>query len=100
MRPIARVVCALSIAANASAQGVTVRGVVYDSLHSRPLAGAFVAIGSKLATSDSTGRFTIPDVAPGTYRVTALHDVIDRLGISAIGTQAKVTDGRDQVTLA
>jgi hypothetical protein len=99
MRWLARVVCALPIAASAAAQNVTVRGVVYDSLHSRPLAGAFVAIGARLATTDSAGRFAIADVAPGSYRVTAQHDAIDRLGISAVGTRARETDGRDPVTL-
>jgi hypothetical protein len=100
MRPLLRVVCALSIAATASGQGVTVRGVVYDSLHSRPLGGAFVVVGSKTTMSDSTGRFSIDDVAPGNHRVTAQHDAIDLLGISAIGTIARVTDGKDLVTVS
>jgi hypothetical protein len=86
--------------AAAQAQTVTVRGVVYDSLHSRPLGGAFVAMGAKMTTSDSTGRFTFADVPPGTYRVTAQHDAIDLLGISAIGAQVRVTDGKDPITVA
>jgi hypothetical protein len=88
------------MATTAAAQGVTVRGVVFDSLHSRPLAGAFVAIGAKSSTSDAAGRFTIADVAPGSYRVMAQHDVVDQLGISAIGSQVRVTDGNDLVTVA
>lgn len=100
MRPLLGVVCGLSIAATAGAQGVTVRGVVYDSLHSRPLAGAFVSIGSKMATADSLGRFAIADVPPGNHRVVAQHDAIDLLGISAIGTQARVTDGSEVVTVS
>jgi hypothetical protein len=82
------------------AQGVTVRGIVYDSLHSRPLASALVAMGGKTATSDSVGRFIIHEVLPGTYRVTAQHDAIDMLGISAVGALVKVTDGREDVTVA
>jgi hypothetical protein len=84
----------------AVAQGVTVRGVVYDSLHARPLAGAMVSIGELLSTTDSAGRFTLGGVAPGTYRVTAQHDAIDRLGMSAIGTKATVTDGAEPVRLS
>jgi hypothetical protein len=83
-----------------AAQGVTVRGIVYDSLHSRPLASALVTIGKTTATSDSAGRFSIHDVLPGTYRLTAQHDAIDMLGMSAIGAQVKVTDGREVVTVA
>src|SRR3954467_3208735 len=100
MRPLTAGVFAFCIAANARGQGVTVRGFVYDSLHSHPLAGAFVAIGTKTATADSAGWFAIADVAPGSYRVTAQHDAIDRLGMSAIGAQARVTDGRGVWTIA
>ena len=84
----------------ASGQGVTVRGVAYDSLHARPLAGAFVAIGTKGVSADSAGRFTIEGVPPGNYRVTAQHDDIDRLGMSAIGAQIRVTDGSDPIVVS
>jgi hypothetical protein len=91
---------ALSLAAHAApAQGTTVRGLVYDSLHSRPLAGAAIAIGSHTALSDSSGQFAIDGVLPGDYRVVAQHDVLDRLGISAIGTRLIVTDRSDLVRL-
>ena len=100
VRPIATLACLASIAATAGGQGVTVRGVAYDSLRSRPLGGAFVAIGARTATADAAGRFAITDVAPGTHRITAQHDAIDQLGISAIGTQVRITDGGDAVTVA
>ena len=100
MRQLVGVVCALSLAAAASGQGVTVRGVAYDSLHSRPLAGAFVSIGSRTATADAAGRFTIADVPPGNHRMTAQHEAIDQLGMSAIGAQVRVTDGLDRVTVS
>src|SRR5688572_916741 len=81
-------------------QTVTVRGVAYDSLHARPLAGAFVAIGSRGVTADSVGRFAIEGVAPGSYRVTAQHDAIDRFGMSAIGAQVRVTDWRAPIVVS
>jgi hypothetical protein len=100
MRPCLGVVLALFIAAGAPAQGVTVRGVVYDSLHFRPLGGAFVAIGTRMTTADSAGRFAIADVPPGNHRITAQHAAIDKLGISAVGAQVRVTDGRDLVLVS
>ena len=101
MRPTTRVVFLLGVASvQAVAQGVTVRGIAYDSLHGRPLSGAMVSIGEMLAMSDSAGRFTLSGVAPGTYRVTAQHDVIDRLGMSAIGAKTRVVDGSEIVRLS
>src|SRR5262245_10785539 len=100
MRPLVGVVWALCLVATAYGQGVTVRGVAYDSLHSRPLGGAFVAIGAKTTTADAEGRFAIADVPPGNHRLTAQHDAIDLLGISAIGSQIRVSDGRDLVTVS
>lgn len=95
-------VAGLLLAATAAAQNrVTVHGVAYDSLHARPLHGAFVVlVGTQLTTtSDSAGRFSFESVVPGTYRVAAQHDVIDAIGISAIGATAKVTDGRETLRL-
>ena len=85
---------------SAMGQGVTVRGVAWDSLHSRPLSGALVSVGSWTTNADSLGRFTLDGVTPGTYRVTAQHEAIDRLGMSAVGAQARVTDGRDVIRIA
>jgi protocatechuate 3,4-dioxygenase beta subunit len=94
-------VLALALAVESAAgQAVTVRGVAWDSLHGRPLAGALVAVGTRTTSADSLGRFTLTEVQPGTYRVTAQHDAIDRLGMSAIGAQARVSDGSDVVRVA
>ena len=68
----------------------TVRGVVFDSLAMSPLAGALVqmvpadpsaALGHYAATSDSAGRFAIPDVPPGRYVIGFYHVALDTLGI-------------------
>jgi hypothetical protein len=90
----------LVASSGAGGQGVTVRGIAYDSLHARPLGGAFVTIGQRGVSTDSAGRFTIEGVAPGSYRVTAQHDDIDRLGMSAVGALVRVTDGRDPIVVS
>jgi hypothetical protein len=94
-------VCGLSLVAVSVArgQGVTVRGVVYDSLHMRPLAAAMVSIGQRTTSSDSVGRFTILGLEQGVYRVSAQHHAIDRLGISAIGAELRVGNLPEMVYL-
>jgi hypothetical protein len=89
-------------ASSASAQTVAVRGLAYDSLHGKPLSGAFIGIaGTSLsAISDSAGRFTFPAVPPGTRRFVMQHDVLDAIGLSAAGAQATITDGKALVTVA
>jgi hypothetical protein len=74
----------------AAAQNVTLRGIVFDSLHSRPLGAALVAMGNRSTTSDSSGIFAFYGVEPGTYRLTAQHEVIDKLGFAAVGAQVRV----------
>jgi hypothetical protein len=86
-------------ATHAAGQAVTVQGLVYDSLHHHPLANAVVSLASKVAATDSMGRFVVSGIIPGEYRATAQHDVIDRLGIPAIGAAVRITDGRSPVLL-
>jgi hypothetical protein len=91
----------MAVATTAGAQ-VPLRGVAYDSLHGRPLAGAFVGIVgmSVTAMSDSLGRFVLPSVPKGTHRVVMQHDVLDAIGLSAAGARAVVNDERDTVVVA
>ena len=81
---------------------VRVRGVAYDSLHKAPLAGAFVVLtpGNRSATSDERGQFVIDSVAPGSYRVTMQHDVLESLGMSGVATRATITEDSDRVRVA
>ncbi|HET8785729.1 MAG TPA: carboxypeptidase regulatory-like domain-containing protein [Candidatus Limnocylindrales bacterium] len=61
-----------------------VRGVVIDSLHGgRAFADALVTIegGAGAGITDSTGRYRIDDVAPGSYRLIVSHPLLDSLGI-------------------
>jgi len=101
MRTFIRLAVAASLSATAVQAQVTVSGTVYDSLHSRPLAGAMVGVvGTSLsAMTDDRGRFTIANVPAGQRRFVAQHDVIDALGLSGITANANVTDGKDPVRL-
>src|SRR5205823_3647379 len=81
---------------------VTVRGLAYDSLHIRPLTGAFIVLAgtSRSATSDSAGRFAFDSVTPGPHRFVMQHDVLDSIGMSGAVAQVSVTDGRDTIRVA
>ena len=96
-----RTLLLLAIALPASAQ-VPLRGLAYDSLHGRPLAGAFVGIAglSVSALSDSAGRFILAAVPKGTHRVVMQHDVLDAIGLSAAGSRAVVSGENDSVVVA
>lgn len=74
-------------------QTVRVRGVTFDSLSGRPIPVAFVTLGSKSTMTDSIGRFEFDSVAPGTYRVTMQHDMLDSLGLGGVATSVVVSDG-------
>src|SRR5690349_10341272 len=92
----------LLIAALPASAQVPLRGLAYDSLHGKPLAGAFVGIvGMNVsAVSDSAGRFVFPAVPKGTHRVVMQHDVLDAIGLSAAGARAVVNDEKDSVIVA
>src|SRR5688500_20042187 len=76
------------IAAAQASQGVTVSGIVYDSLARAPLAGASVQLVTdkvttfmRSADTDSLGRFTLTDVPPGVYKLGFLHPLLDSIGV-------------------
>jgi protocatechuate 3,4-dioxygenase beta subunit len=48
-----------------------ITGTVNDAEDGSPVAGATVSDGIRTTTTDSTGKYTIADVPPGTYQVTA-----------------------------
>ena len=97
---IARIGILLLAASLAGAQGVTVRGVAYDSLHAKPLVGAFVSLATRSATSDDKGRFHFDSIAPGQYRLAMQHDALDSTGMSGIARQVTITDGNDELRIA
>jgi uncharacterized protein (DUF2141 family) len=61
-----------------------IAGVVYDSLNHRFLADAEVIVegAKRTVTTDSTGRFNVGDLAPGSYQVGVFHPLLDTLEIS------------------
>jgi hypothetical protein len=105
---VAVVVGVFSAVASLRGQGVTVRGVAFDSLRSAPLEGAFVRMTggrgpARTATSDARGEFVFDSVPPGTYAFSMLHAALDSLGFSGISTRATVGDNSvatPRVTLA
>ena len=71
----------------AQAPGTRVHGRVVDALVTLgPLAGAEVIFdgpaGPVIAASDAAGRFVVDALAPGTYRVTFWHALLDVHGLS------------------
>ena len=84
--------------------GVSVSGIVYDSIARRPLGGAIVqlviadsltrAIGT--TTSDLLGRFTLADVPAGRYMLGFFHPMLDSLGLEPTVREVRV-DGRGPV---
>ncbi|HUW44673.1 MAG TPA: carboxypeptidase regulatory-like domain-containing protein, partial [Dehalococcoidia bacterium] len=49
----------------------TITGSVTDAEDGSPVAGAVVTDGTRMTTTDATGEYTIANVPPGTYQVTA-----------------------------
>jgi len=49
----------------------TITGTVTDAEEGSPVEGAMVTDGTKTTTTDASGEYTIADVPPGTYGVTA-----------------------------
>jgi hypothetical protein len=68
----------------AKAGRATILGLVVDSLHGGYLVGAEVMVEGQANTvvTDSTGRFEVGGLMPGTYRVGIFHPVLDTLGIA------------------
>jgi hypothetical protein len=97
-----RTLLLLLLAAPAIGAQVPLRGVAYDSLHGRPLAGAFIGIvGMNVtAVSDSLGHFVLQGVPKGTHRVVMQHDALDAIGLSGAGAPAVVHGDGDSVVVA
>jgi len=88
----------LPAALRAQAGVGTVRGVVYDSLARRPLAGARVwtADGLRATVADSAGRFALDSVAvaAGPVALLAEHPAADSVGLATLAAAVPVAAGR------
>ena len=80
-----------------AATGAVVRGVVFDSLEMRGLAGATVQIAdatgkpwTKSVQTDSGGRFALDGVPLGTYLIGFFHAKLDSLAIATTTFRADV----------
>ena len=89
LAPCARFAMAQGSDTTRRGSGATVSGIVRDSLAQKPLAGAMVQLAavdslarfSRIAITDSLGRFTLGDVPDGRHIVGVLHPMLDSLGI-------------------
>lgn len=74
----------------------SVFGVVGDSLHGGPLAGAIIMVDGQIreGVTDSIGRFRIDSVAAGEYRVGVFHPILDSLGTSLATRPVQFTPGK------
>ena len=75
---------------------ITLVGVVGDSIHGGPLAGAVILLDgqSREAVTDSIGRFRIDSVAAGFYRVGIFHPILDSLGTSLSSRPVQFRPGK------
>lgn len=101
--PLALLLYLISLSRIAGAQtGATVSGLVTDSIARAPLAGAMVQLlaannpadAGRTATSDSLGRYNIPNVPDGSYKLGFIHPMLDSIGIEAPLREVDIRGGR------
>lgn len=68
----------------------TIRGIVFDSVSGKPLAGAVVQVAAhgaasapSTATTDASGRYAVAGLPAGRYVVGFYHDALTALGLDA-----------------
>jgi hypothetical protein len=81
---------------------VSVVGTVFDSLHGRPLPGAFVTVvgANKTAFTNDRGVFSVDGVAPGSYAITIEHEILDSIGLYTITSRMNIRGAADTARLA
>jgi len=90
-----------SVRSPLAAQTSPVVGVVFDSIHGKPLSNAFVTLSNVSGgeTSDEFGRFRFAAVAPGAHILSVQHDLLDSIGLPALSRGVQ-TGGDDTVRIA
>src|SRR2546425_9158356 len=73
---------------------VRLRGIAYDSLAGRPLAGATILLQGfpRTALTDSAGGFVLDSVPPGRYLVILTHPELDEIGLHSVVTEAALSE--------
>jgi len=72
-------------------------GVVLDSIHNEPLAGASVTISGseRHALTDANGRFRIDSISPGLHDIRVSHAFTDSIGIVIAAKTVPFAGGRE-----
>ena len=70
----------------------SITGSVIDATDGSTIVGATVTDGTRTATTDATGKYTIANVAPGTYQVTATKE-----GYESLTSSVTITSGAASV---
>ncbi|HXC26286.1 MAG TPA: carboxypeptidase regulatory-like domain-containing protein [Gemmatimonadaceae bacterium] len=85
--------------AQSSGQGGVLVGIVVDSLHDGPLAGALVTVVQlprRSVMTSPSGAFRLDSLPPGKYTLDIQHPVIDSLGIQVRSDTLLVAAGQTQ----
>jgi hypothetical protein len=77
-------ICALSVTAPAQGTFSGLKGMVIDSIHNAPLAGASVMIDgtTRVGVTDRDGHYRIDSIPAGRHKVMVMHPLLDTLGIT------------------
>ena len=80
-------------------QFATVRGLAIDSLHAAPLVGALIRVDgtTKESVTDQYGEYHIDSIPPGSYRLVAMHPLLDTLGISLVTPNFTLEAGKREI---
>lgn len=83
----------------AQSEPIVARGVAYDSLRQRPIAGALIVLkGTRhSAITDDAGHFRIAGVVPGEIEVAIEHESLDSMGLSGFSRRTTVRSERDSI---
>lgn len=86
-------VLALPAAAQQQVASATVKGLAYDSLRGRPLAGATLLFAGleRKASTDEQGRFVLDSMPTGVLIVQVQHPALDSIGIPGITRRLSIS---------
>ena len=77
----------------------TIRGTVFDSLTSKPIAGALIEVSGsdRMTTTDQQGRFRLDSIAAGPHRLTFSAPSLDSIGLFGFGRDVEIRAGAEQI---